>query len=228
MTLQKIEIDARTALEIGHHEAILLQAYKDSRKVWTWSVGITSASGHNVERYIDRPSTLDEALAVWVWLMQTKYAPDVLKAFEGYELTREQFTAALSFHWNTGKIAEARDAFMWYNQPKEIIPRRKAEAALFFDGVWSGDGKISLIQKVNTKYQPVWSSTKKIDITEQLTKLLKPAEHTALPEGYETKLQALTASPVAEVPQVVTPAKQSYNPPSIWMRLNLWLIKVFG
>lgn len=235
MALQKINITVKGAIELASEEAILLQAYKDSKRIWTWSVGITSASGHNVERYIDRPSTLDEALEVWVWLMQTKYVPDVLKAFEGYELKQHEFDAALSFHWNTGRIKtaswvgmvkagkreDAKAAFMWFDQPKEIVPRRKRERDLFFDGIYHGDGKISLIQRVSKSYQPIWSSAKKIDITEQLQKLLGEAP-TPAPEV------PLTASPVTEAPQVAEPAKQSYTLRDAWRSLNLWLIKVFG
>lgn len=40
-----MKITARVALELASHEGLVRQAYKDSVGVWTWSIGITSASG---------------------------------------------------------------------------------------------------------------------------------------------------------------------------------------
>ena len=51
--------------EIVSHEAIIREAYKDSKGIWTWSVGITSASGHGVERYKDSPQPLDKCLLAY-------------------------------------------------------------------------------------------------------------------------------------------------------------------
>jgi len=45
-------VDYDVAMEVASHEAIIRQAYKDSEGVWIWSVGLTSATGHVVERYI--------------------------------------------------------------------------------------------------------------------------------------------------------------------------------
>lgn len=237
--MKKIWINVNTMLELGSEEAILLQAYKDSRKIWTWSVGITSASGHSVERYVDNPATMETALSVWVFVLQ-RYADDVLKAFDGYELKQHEFDAALSFHWNTGriktaswvgfvkagKIAEARDAFMWWDQPKEIIPRRKRERELFFDGVYHNTGTISLIQKVDKNYRPIFSSAKKVDIRDALQALLGEAPAAAIvpmPAVVETPGEVATATP-----QVAEPAKRAYTLSDAWRSFNLWLIRVFG
>lgn len=62
-----VGIDARAALEIGFHEAIVRQAYRDGGGVWTWSVGLTSATGHDVERYINNPQTIQYCLDVYAW-----------------------------------------------------------------------------------------------------------------------------------------------------------------
>ena len=52
-------ITVKIAQEIVSHEAIVREAYKDSVGVWTWSVGITNASGHKVfPRYKDNPQSL--------------------------------------------------------------------------------------------------------------------------------------------------------------------------
>ena len=135
MTWTKVDYDV--ALEVASHEAIIRQAYKDSVGVWTWSVGLTRNTGHNVKRYIGKPQTLEHCLAVYAWALNN-YAEEVRVAFRGTELTKSQFTAALSFHWNTGEILKAtwvkkfkagdisgaRAAFMAYSKPKEIIPLR--------------------------------------------------------------------------------------------------------
>lgn len=246
--MQKINITVNTMLELGYHEAILLQAYKDTKKVWTWSVGLTSASGHNVERYIDNPATMETALSVWVWALK-RYADDVLKAFEGYELKQHEFDAALSFHWNTGRIKsaswvglvkagkreEAKSAFMWWNQPKEIEPRRRMERDLFFEGTYANDGKISLIRNVNKNYQPVYSSAVKVDIRKELEDLLGLPSAAEIVSTLSVPREQLVmapvdypTSPVAPTPQVAVAAKQSYTVSDAWRALNLWLIKLFG
>lgn len=170
----------RMLLEILEHEAIVLEAYKDSVGVWTWGGGVTDASGHKVGRYKDAPATMQRALEVYEWLLREKYLPTVLAAFKGVNLTEAQLAAALSFHWNTGAIeradwvtlfkagksAAARAAFMSWSKPTSIIPRRKAEQRLFFDGIWSGNGIITLYQQVSKpSYAPKWSSAKQVDVS---------------------------------------------------------------
>lgn len=171
-------ITERIALELIGHEAIVPEAYKDSVGVWTWSVGITSRSGHSVERYKDKPQTLQHCLAVYLWLLRERYAPAVAKAFDGLALTEAQFGAALSFHYNTGaidragwvklfragQIREARAAFMEWRKPAEIIPRREKECALFFDGCWSGDGLATVYEVAKPGYSPKWSTAKRVDV----------------------------------------------------------------
>jgi len=178
-------VDSDVALEIASHEAVIRQAYKDSQGVWTWSVGITNASGHNVERYIGKPQPLEHCLAVYAWALQ-KYAKEVLEAFKGHPLTKAQFTAALSFHWNTGDIKTAtwvrrwkegdiqgaRAAFLWYNKPASIITRRTKECELFFDGKWSNNGIVVEYTRLTAKSTPDWSSARRIDITKEMKAVL--------------------------------------------------------
>ena len=52
----------RTALAIGSHEAVVRPAYKDNVTVWIWSVGLTSATSHSLERCIDRSQTISDFL----------------------------------------------------------------------------------------------------------------------------------------------------------------------
>jgi lysozyme len=173
------DLTERTVIEIVEHEAIVLEAYKDSVGVWTWSVGITSKSGHDVTGYKDAPQTLAHCLAVYIWLLREKYLPPVLKAFTGHPLTENQLAAAVSFHWNTGaisktewvplfkagKIAQARQFLLThYLNGGDLTSRRKAEAALFFDGNWIGDGTVIVWPVKKPSYTPNWSKPQMVDI----------------------------------------------------------------
>jgi len=171
------KIDYEVALEVASHEAIVRSAYKDVKNIWTWSIGLTNASGHNVERYIDKPQTLKHCLAVYVWALE-KYAKDVREAFTK-PLTQKQFAAALSFHYNTGAIKratwvksfnagdieKARKEIMNYSKPASIIARRTKERDLFFDGKWSNNGNI-LEYQVSATHKPV--NPKSINIEQEL------------------------------------------------------------
>lgn len=180
-------------LETFQHEGLVREAYKDSVGVWTWSFGITSMSGHHVERYRRNPQSVERCVEVAIWLLETKYWPAVQKAFKGKELTEAQAAAALSFHWNTGAIgraswvkhflngdrARAFKAFMSWSKPKEIIPRRKAERDLFF-----GDRSLNPSETV-TEWTTVsasgninWSKSKRVNIGPAVRQILDgiPAE----------------------------------------------------
>lgn len=184
------EITMRIALELISHEAIVSEAYKDSEGVWTWGVGVTSASGHRVERYKDNPQTIQRCLEIYVWLLRTKYGPEVAKAFAGSPLTEAQFGAALSFHYNTGAIAsadwvtswkagkvdQARSEFMNWRKPASIIERRAEERGLFFDGIWTGDGKATVYEVSKPSYAPKWSSARRVDISADLAAAMKATE----------------------------------------------------
>lgn len=182
----EIPITARTAAELAGHEALVREWYRDSKGIGTWGIGVTNASGHNVDRYKDNPQTLDHCLAIYAWLLLTGYAPDVRKAFAGHDLNEAQFAAALSFHYNTGKIltaswpklwmagdiAAARRSFMEWRNPPEIVPRREKERDLFFDGIWSGDGKVRVLGVRKPSYQPDFSGKERIDALPILERLL--------------------------------------------------------
>lgn len=176
----------RVCLEIISHEAIVREMYLDSKGFETWGPGITSKSGHHVRRYKDNPQTVARCLEVFIWLLREQYLPDVLRAFKGHILTEAQLAAALSFHWNTGAIREAswvirfrqkdlgsaRAAIMQWNKPSEIIERRTKERDLFFDGVWSNDGKAIFYDVRKPSYLPNWRSAKRINISADLDKAL--------------------------------------------------------
>lgn len=173
-------IAKRTLQELVEHEGVIQEAYLDSVQTWTWSAGITSASGHSVyPRYKDNPQTLEYCIEVYEWAVRENYAPDVLREFEGHPLAEHEFAGALSFHYNTGSIrsaswpdlwkagdiAGARASFMEWRKPAEVIPRREKEAALFFDGVWSQDGLATVYQVLKPSYTPDWSSARQVDIS---------------------------------------------------------------
>lgn len=172
----------RVLAELVSHEGIVLEAYKDSKGIWTWGIGVTNSSGHRVLRYKDNPQSLEKVLEIFEWLVRTKYLPSVKEAFDS-PLTEEQLAAALSFHYNTGAIGraswvksfnrgdvvKAKEQFMSWKNPPEIIPRRKAERDLFFSGKWSNKGTATLYTKVNKpSYSPNWASAKKVNIMEAL------------------------------------------------------------
>lgn len=204
-----MDINYETALEVASHEAVIRKAYKDSKGVWTWSVGLTSKSGHKVQRYIDNPQSLERCLEVYVWALGN-YAEEVEEVFKDYKITRKQFTAALSFHWNTGSIAEANwvdlwkdgegaksyDAFMNWSSPKAIIPRRKKERELFFNGTWSNNGTMTEYTRLTSNYTPVWSSAKTVEVEGILKGLLgseepQEKEPVKVPSSAEDKLERI-------------------------------------
>ena len=180
------DITVTIALELLGHEAIVQEAYKDSVGVWTWGVGVTSASGHDVDRYKDAPQTIQRCLEVYAWLLRERYAPAVRKAFEGHPLTEAQFGAALSFHYNTGAIgragwvrsfragnlAEAKAKIMEWRQPASIVGRRTKERDLFFDGHWSSDGKATVFPVRKPSYAPDFGKGQRVDVRADLLKAL--------------------------------------------------------
>lgn len=228
--MQKIDYDV--ALEIASHEAIVRQAYKDSVGVWTWSVGLTSATGHNVERYIGKPQPLEHCLKIFIWALE-KYARDVNEAFAGMALTKAQFAAALSFHWNTGAIktaawvkkfkagdkAGARKAFMDWRKPAAIIPRREKERDLFFDGKWSNNGTMTEYTRVKANGTPDWSSAKRINVEKQLRAAILGREATS-----PVAPQPVTSGPIDEAPTESRPEEPETSKPQNLISAFLSLI----
>jgi GH24 family phage-related lysozyme (muramidase) len=220
-TKQEVTLDKRTVLEIIQHEAIIRQAYRDQKGIWTWGVGVTNASGHNVERYIDKPQKMEHVLNVYIWLLETHYLPDVLEAFAGYNLKQHELAAALSFHWNTGAIKKAMwvkqikagnrqaaySSFMNYQKPVSIKPRREAERNLFFNGIWSNkDGMVTEYTQVTAKHTPDWKSGRKVNVAPILD-------------------QIMYTQPIVD--RADQPA---YNPPSTaswWNSIKAWLSRFF-
>jgi GH24 family phage-related lysozyme (muramidase) len=222
-------INYRMALEVASHEAVIRMAYKDSVGVWTWSVGLTAATGHDVTRYIGKPATLQHCLDIYVWALRN-YARQVDQAFKGCRLTDEQYAAALSFHWNTGAIkraswvkhfkagnvAKARSAFMLYKKPPEIIGRRKKERDLFFDGKWSSRGTMTEFTRLTSRSTPVWKSAKVIDVRVEL----RQAFGAKVIENHKPRPNAKVNHPT------LSPAEPKAEPQktTLWF----WIVKLFN
>lgn len=177
------KLTPRIVCELLGHEAIVREWYRDSVNVGTWGVGVTNASGHMVDRYKNNPQSVGRCLEVFLWLLRTAYLPPVLAAFGSHEPTEQQLGAALSFHYNTGKIGkaswlklalagethEAEIAILEWRKPKAIIPRRISERELFFHGTWSNRGYALVYEVAKPSYKPVRPESMYIrDIVEQL------------------------------------------------------------
>jgi GH24 family phage-related lysozyme (muramidase) len=181
-------LTARGVAELAGHEGLLYEAYKDSVGVWTWGIGVTNASGHEVyPRYKDQAQTLSKCLEVYIWLVEQNYLPAVRTAFKGRELSEAQLHAALSFHYNTGAIGVTSWVPMFLNgdlagsenflrthylNGGDLQDRRNKEADLFFHGKWSGNGKVTTYQVSKPSYAPNWGSAKAVDVTAELGALL--------------------------------------------------------
>jgi len=194
----------RIAAELIAHEGIVREAYRDSVGVWTWSVGITDASGHRVGRYRDQPQPLHRCLEIYIWTLQNRYLPAVLDAFGHVQPEEHELAAALSFHWNTGAIGRAewmrhvregnraagRRAMLNWCRPASLAIRRKREQALFFAGKWTGDGTAMIYAVAKPSYRP--HRPKREDVMETLALLLSggPAREpvTAPPSERQAKI----------------------------------------
>lgn len=179
-----MKLTPRIVAAVAHEEGLVLEAYRDSQNVWTAFLGVTNASGHQVHpRYLDKPTTIEKALEVSIWLLENKYLPAVRTAFAGHNLTETQIAGALTFHWNTGAIGraswvkafrdgdmvKARQGYLAWNKPAEIIPRRKRDAELFFDGKWP-DLRTPIWRVAKPSYRPV--AGKPIDILPMLQQIM--------------------------------------------------------
>lgn len=202
--MSDLQISKRGALELITHEGAVLSAYKDSVGVWTWGIGITDASGHSVGRYRNKPQTLERVLEVYLWALR-RYETDVIEAFAPMRLKEHQLAAAVSFHYNTGgikraswvdkfksgDIAGAKRSFMNWKKPEEIIPRRKAERDLFFDGKWGNKTTIT-IWGVHANGNVNWASRKSVDASKALDAVWPDAPPAA-------PVEPVDRAPVADV-----------------------------
>lgn len=151
-------VSDRGRAELLSHEAIVTAPYKDSVGVWTVGVGHTKGAGAPDPDAM--PKGVQRPVAEMVDLFRRdllEYEADVRAAVKT-ALKQHQFDALVSFHFNTGAVGRANfvkllnagdlvgaaKGFMDWKKPAEIIGRRRAEQALFRDGVYSADGKVTV------------------------------------------------------------------------------------
>jgi lysozyme len=161
------------------HEGIVPAPYKDSVGVWTYGIGHTAAAGAPDPAAMTRgmPANLDAALQSALALFRrdlAKYEGDVCRALK-VPVTQTEFDALVSFHYNTGAIgraalvsalnrgdrAAAATGFMSWSKPAEIIPRRKAEQALFSAGTYPA-GPANVWQ-ADSAGRVIWNPIKRLD-----------------------------------------------------------------
>lgn len=170
-----MRVSDRGFAEILSHEAIVLDRYKDSVGVWTIGVGHTAAAGAPDPRQPIPSLTAAEAIDL-LRRDLPRYEQDVDRAVK-VKLAQHEFDALVSFHFNTGKIgsasfvkklnagdrAGAALGIMAYKKPPEIIERRTKERDLFRDGVYSGDGKVT-IYPASKSGAVQWSKGKRVSV----------------------------------------------------------------
>lgn len=170
-------LTANIAAQLAHHEGLVVQAYLDVGDVWTWGIGVTAASGHDVSRYINAPAPYATCLQVFAQLLAKTYLPTVHIAFEGYALSEAQLGAALSFHYNTGAIQTAawvplvkcgktdaaKAAIMEWCRPAQVTARRAQERDLFFDGTWTHGYEVPVLD-VDTHHRPDPQTLRRINM----------------------------------------------------------------
>lgn len=228
-------VDEKVALETASHEALIRQAYKDSGNKWTWSIGLTSATGHMVERYIGEPQPLEHCLAVYIWALDN-YADQVRAVFADHPLTQAEFAAAVSFHWNTGAIKEAswvkffkqgdfdnaEESFRSWNKvggkiSVGLASRRDKESELLFRGKWSNNGRVLEYTKLTDRSTPDFGSGKVIDVLPTLKRVMEKRETPSIDQP---------PKPDAPVNPTLTPdINLVYD--NLFKLLLEWLIRLF-
>src|SRR5690606_34574376 len=144
----------RGLLALVRHEGIVPGPYLDVKDVWTFGIGHTAAAGSPDPARMPRgmPADLDAGIREAFRIFRTDlaaYEAGVLRAVK-VPLEPHEFDALVSFHYNTGGIAEAAlprhlsagnraaaaAAFMGWLRPAAIRSRREAERDLSAKGLY--------------------------------------------------------------------------------------------
>ena len=192
------------------HEGIVPAPYFDSVGVKTYGIGHTAAAGapDPASLPMGMPANLDAALRDVFDLFRrdvAKYEAAVNRAVK-VPITQAQFDALVSFHYNTGAIgraslvkrlnagdvAGAATGMMAWSKPAEIIPRRKAEQALFAHGTYP-TGQATVWQ-VNSAGKVIWKPARRLT-KDQVLALLHGADADPRP-AKAPKRPAQRSSPV--------------------------------
>lgn len=163
------DVTPKAVAYLGTEEGIVCEAYKDSKGIWTWAMGIATTGGNDVMRYKDNPQPLAVALRASVSLIRARYLPPVLRAFAGHNLAENEIAAALSFEWRNGTIESAtwvsdycagnidaaeRDFMNWTDHGRET-DRATRERDLFFSAKWPASLSVPVYQVAKPSYVPV-------------------------------------------------------------------------
>jgi lysozyme len=183
-----VRLSERGAAFILAHEAIVLEAYRDSVGVWTIGVGHTAAAGPPIPRKGMKVS-FAEAMRLFIDDLEV-YEDAANRRLRGETIPQNIFDAMVSFHYNTGGIwkaswvahairagraqrmardAEAkmhmdaaRKAIMQWRKPAAVIPRRRDERELMTFGDY-GALKVLVIPRVTNSFRPNWKSAYRRD-----------------------------------------------------------------
>jgi lysozyme len=172
-----MKVSKRGLAEIASHEGIVNYPYFDSVGVRTVGIGHTVNAGPPDPSKNLREFSVSEIMDIFARDVG-KFEKRVNAAFKR-PLTQEQFDAAVSFdfntggihraswvdHFNAGNMAAAKKAFMNWSKPSEIIPRRKKERDLFFDGKYSSNGYANLYP-ATAAGRVLWNRGKRVNVLE--------------------------------------------------------------
>lgn len=176
-------------VELVGHEGVCLSKYLDSVGVWTIGIGATKTEIPDLASWpLNKKITMQEAFDLLKKGI-VKYE-NALNKYIKVPVSQEKFDALCSWCYNVGvgwvsKASVIRkvnlnlpgqdlyDALMLYSSPKEIIGRRKKEAKLLRDGIYSNNGK-ALLFPVSASGHPVYSAGKTIDVWQYLDPLTPP------------------------------------------------------
>jgi len=164
-----IKLTPRVVAYVAHHEAIVPEAYKDTRGVWSWGMGLATTGGYDIMQYKDKETPIVTCLRAAVNALNHDYLPAIIKAFGDRNLSENQVAAALSFHWNTGAILKAqwvkdfmggalfpaeKDLRGNYTGNGLLQGRRDSEADLFFKGKWPTPMTTLIYEVSKPSYRP--------------------------------------------------------------------------
>lgn len=182
-----MKVSQQGLAEIAAHEGIVDAPYKDSKGIWTLGIGHTASAGPPDPAKNRRIFSVAEIMHIFARDV-AHFEARVNRAFTR-PLSQSQFDAAVSFDFNTGGIHKAtwvkqfnagntsgaRDSIMNWRKPAEIIPRRKKERDLFFNGRYSSDGRATLYP-ANQSGQVLWSRGQRVNVMALMKAADKPRD----------------------------------------------------
>ena len=135
-------------LAILHHEAVVLNRYKDIKGIWTIGAGVTHAAHAEIDPEVFTGEIdIEHALSSFRKVLK-KYEDDVSQ-YIVRDMPQHVFDAFVSFHYNTGAIRRATftkmynsgrsdedvaNSMMQWIKPPALLARRRAEKLLFLRG----------------------------------------------------------------------------------------------